>query len=315
MRKNILNFTETSLLIFLSIFAGCSRMAPPSIPTLSEAHKKFIEICRGEYNLNVVLKPIGNTVWIYVPIDQPILELKAGQEGPKTPNKASEKQAIRFIEGEYDVNDFLINYDIGNQINYPQDPGYGTTQSQTYTETQNHILTAIARAYFDVGTVPGDVEYLDPNKDTTHKQLVKSYIQTDRPPDFFVLVIADVVRGIEKRDIFFLQDYKRSYTGELPGEEFWKRFVADYAGNVKIIGDRDGRYIDYKDITLPEFLTKQILQRIRIKYQQSSFPPSADSRQEILSIVSDTLYAYQFTDYKKIDLHNLADGTTYTAGK
>ena len=73
--------------------------------------------------------------------------------------------------------------------------------------------------------------------------------------------------------------------------------------------ERKGENLEIAEVTWPEFLSKQILYRIRVKYQYSSFPPGPDTPQEIADIASAVTEAYKFTDYSGVVLEDLNAGT------
>ena len=130
-------------------------------------------------------------------------------------------------------------------------------------------------------------------------------------PDFFVIIEADITNGLEARVLINLEDLKRAYVDQSFHGEYAKRVISDQpTGNKNIIGDKEGNYIDYKDITWPEFLAKQMIFRINFKYQRSSFPPSDDTLMELLTIAADTVAAYDFTDFTSIKLEDLNARTT-----
>jgi hypothetical protein len=95
----------------------------------------------------------------------------------------------------------------------------------------------------------------------------------------------------------------------LPQDEYMLRYMTEMIGDEKFINNTNGGGLDFKEITWPEFIAKQITYRINFKYSRSDFPPVESDTKEILSIVNDTVSAYDFTDFDKVRLENLADGT------
>ncbi|MBI5024759.1 MAG: hypothetical protein HZC18_07165 [Candidatus Omnitrophica bacterium] len=272
-------------LILPGLLAGCSRATPSAPRPLSEAHQKFLKICREEHKLKVVLKPLQNTLWIYVPFNDDLMKISSTAEGMRKSDTREERPAVKYLESVYSDRRFKITYDIHPDKNYLQSPGYRLGYSSAYQEISQQILTSVSRAYFE----PTDA------------------------PQFFVTVIADVKNGVEMENIFYLDDLKRYMAfGALPQEEFLKRSIYEARGKSDWIGDTQGRHLAYNEMTMPEFLAKQMSTRISFKFQKSSFPPSADTRGEILNAVVETLKSYNFTDFNYVELRDLNTGLTET---
>jgi hypothetical protein len=276
----------TLFCLLLSVFSGCSKPsdAPGSL-SLSEAQEKFLKICKDEYSLNVVLKPLSNTTWIYLPTTEGFFEFKGKKGGPGETGPLAIKKALNFLEVDFrDASkdaSLNIQYDISDSRVYAQDPGYNSGYTEAFQSKQRNVLTAITRSHYDV-------------KEST---------------EFFILVIADVKNGIELKSTLYIKDLKRSMTDQNFTEEYSKRVITEPpTGDTKIIGDLGGRHLNIQEITWPEFLAKQIENRIKFKYQRSSFPPSDDTEKEIMKIVNETIRAYDFTDFKSIKLHNINTG-------
>ena len=269
----------------VAFLASCSKVTPPKTRPLTEAHQKFVKICQEEYKLTVAVEALEHTVWIYVPLQENLMQLAATPDGPQKSETAEERPAIKYLETSYDSRRFLISYDIPPEKTYAQSQGYKMDYTSPYRLASQHILTAVSRAYF----------------------------QAADAPQFFVFVTADVKSGVEIENIFYLEDLKRYMTMEsIPQEEFLKRNIYEVKGKTDWIGDTAGRHLAHTEVTMPGFLAKQITGRINFKYQRSSFPPSADTRAEILNIIAATLKTYNFTDFNYAELRDLGTGRTET---
>lgn len=282
---------------FLLFIQSCSQ--PPSpVPTLSDTHKKFIDICKNDYALDVVLKPLKNTVWIYIPKEESFIDIRAGENGPQNSNEAKEALTIKFIDGKFKDSLFFLEYDIGPIKNYPKDYGYATTYTGSYQKDHRNILTAIYRAF-------SALEIQENKK-----------ISPEKVPDFFVVVTADIKRGVKIQTTLCFQDLLRAMTDPYFMEEYSKRVMVDLpAGDKKIIGDQEGKNLKIEELTWPEFLIRQIIYRIQFKYQRSAFAPSEDTRKEILAAAAETLATYNFQDYHFLQLHNLSQNAYETLKK
>ena len=276
--------------------------------------------------MNVVLKPLDNTLWVYIPLEKPMIEVKASDQPPAPlTDKATEKTNIDFIDGNFENGTFKIEYDIGKSKKYGADFGYSSALSEEYQTKQRNAFTSIYRAYVDVEEVPGqgilkkvegDVDYEGSQKNLTHKTLAHAYVKTEKVPDFFVVVIADISTGLERKITFYFSDLKRSMTDQFFYEEYAKRIIADNpVGNKSIVGDREGKHLDIQEETWPNFLTKQILNRIRFRYLLSEFPPSDNPEDEILKIVNETTSAYGFEDFQSVELNDLHTDKKYLFDK
>ncbi len=272
-------------LLGAAFLASCSKVTPPQLKPLTEAHQKFVKICQEEYKLTVVVEALEHTVWIYVPLQENLMQLAATPDGPQRSEDSEERPAIKYLESSYDNRRFLISYDIHPEKTYAQSQGYKMDYTSAYQRTSQAVLTTVSRAYFEA----------------------------QNAPQFFVVVIADVKTGVEIENIFYLEDLKRYLAGgSIPQEEFVKRNIYEVKGKREWIGDTQGRHLTHAEITMSEFLAKQIAGRINFKYQKSSFPPSADTRGEILNIVAETLKNYTFTDFNYVELRDLNTGRSET---
>ncbi len=266
----------------LTAFIGCFKVVPPAT-SRKEANEKFLKICKEEYKLNVLTNSLKHTLWIYVPIEDPIIDYKGTKEGPKKSNQGSEKNSLQYLDGHFDNGTFYFEYAVTKTMNYTVDYGYKSAYTEEYQKKQSRILSAIFRAYCDL-------------TDT----------KTETAPEFFMLVISNIKKGVELTSLFNLEDFKQVQVGFLPPEEFVKRDISDVQGRESMIGDFEGKHLDYHDITWPEFLTKQALNRIRFKYQQSDFKPGDNTEEEMITLIAETLRAYHFQDFKSVELNNLA---------
>ena len=301
-------------LLGIVLVTGCSRATPPEKAPLAGAHQKFLKICQEQQfnaifspqargssgmfalpkmstlaatqeKLTVLLHPLQHTAWIYVPLQKELVQLAATPEGPKKSETFEERPTVKYIHSAYENQRFIVSYDIRPEKTYAQSQGTKLDYVPLYHQISRQIMTAVSQAYFDAADAPS----------------------------FFVVVIADVINGVEIENIFYLEDLKRYMMFEnIPQEEFVKRSLYEMKGKAAWAGDTEGRHLAYSEITMPEFLARQITSRVNFKYQKSSFPPSNDARGEILNIVAETLKNYNFTDFNYVELRDLAAGLTET---
>jgi len=288
-----------SFCLLLPVCVSCSKIESPpsSAQTLSEADQRFLKICQEETELNPITKSYPHTLWIYLPTDKRLIDYKSTKDGPTKSKNFSEKLTINYLDAYFSENTFFIEYDIRKTINYPMSYGYTSIYTDDYQDIQNQILTSLHRAYSGLGL---DTEN---NADAP----------TERPPNFVVLTVSDVKTGLEIVSLFNYEDFKRAMTdpNSMPQDEFAKRNISELKGHDSIIEDTSGQHIEYKDIQWPEFLAKQILQRVRFKYQHSDFKPGEDAEEEIMTIVSETIQAYHFANFQAVKLYNLQTNTPF----
>jgi len=320
-------YKHFSLICVIIILFGCSNASEQdaSIPTTA-AHQKLIQLCKNDYNLDIVTTAHDNTLWIYLPLDQSFLSITASKDGPSKSPDFEEKHQIHYLDGEF-VNDaFQIHYDIRLKKLYTDNKGIDTKYSEEYSTKQRFLLSAITRAYSEIEKEPnsnryvekiaGDVDFVGKKKNATHKKLVHSYVKTSAVPDFFVIVIADIEKGIESRMYLYLQDLRRSTHDQGFSEEYVKRAVVmQPVGHEIIIGDKTGSHLETYDLSWVEFLTKQMVYRITLKYTFSSLPPLPDTKQQLIDIAAETIQAYDFDEFHSLNLVDLETNTTDTFSK
>jgi len=313
-----------SLLILL-FAAGCSPPPAQQIPRTG-AQERMIQLCKTDYNLDIVTYAFDNTLWIYLTLDNPYLSIVTSKKGPAKSTDAKDKPTIKFLDGEFKDYSFQLRYHIALDKFYPGSNGIETKYSDEFLTTQRNLLQAIARTYAEVEKEPGsnryvekvagDIDFMGKKKNATHKELVHSYVKTEAVPDFFVIVIADITKGIESKTYLYLQDLRRAMREQGFGEEYRKRVISDQPiGHTVIIEDKKGTHLDTHDLTWGEFLAKQIVYRTNFKYTQSSFPPSENTRNELLTTVAETVQAYDFKDFTSVILKDINKNTVETANR
>ncbi len=265
---------------------GCAKKEPNTKPPLSEAQKNFEKKCREDFDLQVVTRTVGQTIYAYLPTDKPMFDYEAQKENTETAQAKTPKFSVQYADGEFKGNAFNFEYDIIKKTkSSKEDYGYNTAYTDAYIKMQNNLFTAMAETFADV-----------PLENPAPKEAVLK---------FFVVVITDIKKGMETRSTIYWLDFKRYMAGDLPYDEYMKRFLSDVKGGQSMIGDETGSHIDYKDIRIEDFLTKQIINRIHFKFERSDFQPPDDYDSTIADIVADTTRYYKFTAFEALRLENL----------
>ena len=304
-------FFSLSILFFL---AGCAPHPKPL--TLNEAHQKFIALCQDQYNLDVKLIPLQNTLWIYLPTDKPFYDYKATEPKPLKEESPQEKFKVNFLDAKFENNSFVISYDISGVKQYPApDPGYASNNSEDFSKKYRNLFTAVLQSYFDIEETQTASFAFDENFKEAPPEKIKAYTKKSGIPDFFVVVIADVKTGLKVTYIANLEDYKKYANSALPYEEYSQRLIYKMTGDISLIDDYEGKNLTPYEVTWSEFLTKQIVNRINFKYGQSLFPPSNDAQKEIIQAIGETVMFYDFEDFNSAALKDLSNGSTVTISK
>lgn len=322
-----LNSKHKILLVtgILLYFSGCfHRPVDESLlQPLTEPEKKLAALCKKDYGVDIVLRRMANTLWVYVPTEDQFLNLKVSEDGPKPAQPPDEALAIHFIDVDYKDRVFTVRYDIGKTKKSTEDFGYTWQYVESFSNLRRQIPTAISRAFADVEEnektgqmqerVEGDVDYGDSRKQASHKTLVQSHVKTNPVPEFFVIVIADIKNGLEAKMTFYFKDLRRGMTDPSFTEEYTRRIIAEnMTGHAAIIGDKLGRHVKFDNITWPKFLSKLIAYRIRYKFAISSNTPSEDIDKEVLNVTATTLNIYPFNGFYGVLMKNLDTGKDFS---
>ena len=209
----------------------------------------------------------------------PIFDYAAEKPGAEDAQKKPAKYDLRFLNGSFQDNSFHFEYDIINKTKSDLESyGIRNEAAEKFNKIYQNIFTAIAETLFGL---------------------------PQKPISFVVIVITDIKKGIEVRYTFYLHDYEESSTEIIPYDELTKRILQDSRGNTAFIGDEIGSHLEYTDILMPDFLVKQMINRIRFKFTQSDFAPQEDYENVIIGIIADTTRYYKFEDFKEVATKNL----------
>lgn len=160
-------------------------------------------------------------------------------------------------------------------------------------------------------------------------------LSSDKAPEFFVLVLSDIKLGLDYSLTANFMDIKRSAAGGIPWSDANKRYVMGFEQSVNGIGDTRGEHLKVYDISLAEFLSRQIAQRMRIFFQDervkkifkmkeinavfndgkltidysisriSVEDKELNISEEILAIVTYCIKSYEFKDFSEVVIKDL----------
>jgi hypothetical protein len=260
-----------NLLLIILCVSGCTSSTHPTY--LKENIDEAIQnICKKEYNLDVKAKLKGLTLWIYLPLEDMF-------ERSKEPEKYVERYVVEHNLDEFKNGTLKIEYLVRA---VPEQEKYQELKyAKSALEKINNVWKVLRRVLFSM------------------ERLKKG------EPEFFVLVTADIKMGIMMQEIFYYLDLKKVSYEFISWTEYQHRSIQDMQIAPEIISDKEGLYLNYREITLEEFIASQIQQRIRLKFQKPEVEKNADIDKEILKIVAYTLKTYGFKDFLSVELNNL----------
>jgi len=259
------------LILFLS---ACTSSTSPSF-SREDIPQKVKDICKKEYKLDLSARLIGSTLWVYLPLEDIIS--KAAR-----PEKYIERFLLEDQKNSLFAKVLKVNYLIKPTIE--KEKQQEITIDKSVNEKIFDVLQVIRRALFSMDNSKKD------------------------KPLFFCIVTADIKNGLEIKQIFHLMDLKKLSYGLISQTEYQHRIVQDTVISAQIIGDKEGNHLDYREMTLEEFIADQIQGRIKLKFQKPEVEKNADIDKEVLKIITYTLNAYGFKDFTLAEMTNLATG-------
>ncbi len=274
------------LIIVLLVCPGCQKKAaekPQQPANLSEAQQKFTSTLRDEHKLNVSLFQTGTTTWIYLPMEEDLVDYHGAKRSEQ------ERQKKQFIistfEGDRKDNNYRFMFDITDGIKTAKDPGYKSDATETFIRNRTLLYGTINETFVD--------------------------LEKDKAPEFLGVIVANIKKGIVYKTIFCLNDYKLYRSEVLPFEEYNMREISELYGDADLINDKTGANLQLKPIEWPWFLIEQIKNRVGFKFTRSDFPPDGDIVIQIASIVANTFRYYDHKDFSIVILKDLRDKKSY----
>jgi len=267
------NSAKLGLNIFVLIFAclGCSTSFVPTY-SKSEVEKAIPRILSSEYKEDAVVKLAGSTLWIYIPVEDMF-------EKAEKPEKNLEKFIIEKNSVKFRGDQLRCAYRIKTI------PERQTSQEYAFSKKAREKMS---------------------NAIQVLRRVILSMNRRERNEmKFFILDAADIKNGMELTETIYAQDLIKVSYGLISLDEYQHRVSINYGMNFSVIGDKTGRHIEYKDITLKEFIARQIIHRIALKFQKPEVEQSADVDKEIARIISETLKIYRVRNVPRAMLDNL----------
>jgi hypothetical protein len=258
------------LIFFIS---ACNSSVTPSF-LKEDVAQAVNDLCKKEYQLDLVTKLVGQTLWVYMPLEDII-----------TKSEKPEKYIERFLieDKKNTLNEGILRVSYSVKPIPEREVKQEIALSKSVNEKLFNVLQVIRRVLF-----------------STDNSKINN-------PLFFCIVTADIKNGIEIKQIFYLSDLKKISFGFISQTEYQHRIIQDTSVSTQIIGDTEGRHLDYQNITLEDFIVGQIQNRIRIKFQKPEVEKNADIDKEVLKIVAYTANTYNFRNFALLEMINLLE--------
>ena len=271
-RPSLRSSARAGLNLFLValLAAGCSYSVSPTFQH-EDIAASVVSICKKEYNLDVKTKIVGQTFWLYLPLEDIL-------EPPKKPEKYLEWFEIAQNNAILEEGTLKLDYSV-----------------KAIPEKEKLEEVAYKKSVADAK---------DKALRTLLRVLLSSKHQKETSPIFFYMVTADIKYGIAIKDLFYYHDLKKISYSLMSMTEFQHRSIQDTELSAGIIGDKEGNSLEYKNITLGEFIAKQVAHRVKLKFQKPEVEKKADIDKEVLKAVRNTVKAYDFRDFSLVELNN-----------
>lgn len=295
--------------VFSVLLISCSEKMPTHRYTQSDAEKKFLKICREDNKLPVQLFESGNTIWIYLPMEEELINQQGSLKNDLT--KSKRKFLLNTFEGEHKDTQYLFLLDLTDGIKTDKDQGIKSDVTEKFIKNRLTIYGAISEAFFDINELPGDRKFANAKDNKTRQDMLENYIPKGKEPEFIGIVITDIKKGLAYKTVLNLHDYKLYRSEVLTPDEYNLREISELYGNAHLVGDKEGKNIEIKPIIWSWFFIEQIKNRVNFKFLRSDFPPNQDMIIEIASIIADTFRYYQYVDYSNVLIKDLREKASY----
>lgn len=261
-----------NLLILLSFIWGCSSSTSPTY-CKENLPQAIEEICKNEYKIDVKAKLIGQTIWVYIPLEN--IAVKSDK-----PEKYVEKFELKDNRVDFKDNTIKLTYLI--KAVPEQEKFQDIKYDKVAAEKINSVWRVLRRLLLST--------------ESSQKNAI----------NFFCLVTADIKNGFEIKEIFYQLDLRKVSYDFISWTEFHHRSIQDMEIAPDAIGDKEGTHLLYRDIPWQDFIVDQIEHRIKLKFQKPEVERNADIDKEITKIITHTLNIYGFKDFSTVELDNLA---------
>lgn len=252
----------------------------------------FLKSFRGTLKYDVPLFPdaklVGSTLWIYVGVEKDILSIERTQQKP---NEAQDKTFLQ-VKGDYS-GDFKFYYNIYQVPELPATTFKEEISAAGITEDLTRIAQEINNKAFSSMA------------DLLYSSDIKAL-------KFFVVCIADITKGIEMKTVINRADLEKYIVNIIPAEQFHARTIIKIKGDAKIVGDKTGKHLDYKDVSLANFITELTAQRTKQEFAKlkDEEKNSSTAKDLALKTLYDLTKIYEFNDFNKVEVQDISSDNT-----
>lgn len=287
------NSIYLALALSLSLVSSCSKLPPaekyPSDPAKAFL-KSFNETIKLDAPLYTCAKLIGKTLWIYAASEKEVLSVERAQRQGHLGKK--------YLEFKGDFPEPLVRYRALYEIKelpetkYEEEPiSVGLTEN--YTDTAQEIITKVYSSISDI------------------------LYTSDKAFNFFAICVADIKKGIEIGFTINKADMEKYVVGIIPAEEFHNRVIFKARGDEKIVNDKQGLHLGYKDISLTDFIIELVSLQIRQEFLGlKDEEKTGEKLQEIiLKNLHKVMKVYELDKLETIELENTLTGAKLTVSR
>jgi hypothetical protein len=266
-----------NILIFTCLFLGCSSSTAPTY--LKENIAQTIQdICKKEYGFDLKVRLVGETLWLYLPVQ----DIFTARDLKDKPDKYLEKFNIEENKNVLENGKLKLEYIIKETPEKEKYQEYN--YNKKVAEQTNNVIMVLRRVVLSLNRSKGE------------------------EPKYYCLVVADIKNGFQIKQVMYYTDLRKVSYGLISTGEYQHRTTQDLSVEPKAIDDKEGLYLDYKNISAGDFIVAQIEHRIKLKFGKPEVERNADIDKEILKIVVYTIKTYGFKDFENVELNNLATG-------
>ena len=260
---------------------GCSSSTTPTF-NAENTEDAIRQMVRNEYGVDVIVTLLEQTLWIYLPLE----DIFTKSDEPTT---YTENFAIKHNDAWFQNGALSVTYDIHS---IPEEEKTQEMQyNQAASENINAVWKILRRVFFS----------LEKHKRDELK--------------FLSIVLADIKNGYLIHQIIYQDDFIKVSYNYISWTEFQHRMIQDSIPAPAVIDNKDAQYLAYREITMEEFLSRQIKQRVQSKFSKPEVPVDADIDAEIRKVTRHTLKIYRYEGFDTVGFYNLGTDHKVTINK
>ena len=266
MGKNAIR--AAAILLSVLFFNGCTVSQKQEEPyNRNEAQQRIRDRFKDDLGINTVVTSVENTLFIYIPSQKTVIKLdKAMSFG--APKKSTEaKLSFIHVDSMFEDNIFNITYATAE---LPESKQFIKNITYNYSLQTQEIMNKM------------------------YNLIYESMSDREDHYEFFVVILADIKKGLKIKLTFSNSDLRKSIIGVLPFFEFNKRVISEIDGSSDIVNDIKGENVDYSPILVPNFASDLVIQYLR---GGSDITPSLTAEEIVLKRFYKICNMYDYTQF------------------